>query len=354
MRLAKLERVPLGEGWGGDGVDFGRWLGQADNLSLLGTALGRSLAVADDFPPDLAKQASLCCRDTESGIPVLVRVDLDNTTDEQLGELLTAASGLNEALLVWAAGNLSERHEGVLNWLNKITSDKINFFGVEVVFWRIGDSAFAPTLTVVARPNGGVRNANAAPRRLPPAAAGNATLSAALAPAPGMRPVSLFLEYWLAFDNALLQRKSNVIGQKPTAANWMSFPLGGPHFNLVATVNVRDHFIAVALVLTGPEAKSHFQLLQHSKVAIENEIGAALEWQELPEKAESRVLLRRFGVDPEMRVQWQEQHDWLADKLERFQRAFSLRVEALSAEEERGLTMPEAETLSISDAAVSP
>lgn len=332
-KLGRLEKVALRDLWGGDASEFVEWLRSEDNLSLLGGALGRPLVVVEESPSDVAKLTHLYCRDTESGAPVLVRVNFDTTTDEQLGQLLTAAATLGEAVLVWVASELTDRHQAALNWLNKVTSDKVQVYGLEVAFWQIANSALAPTVTVVCRPQ---VPAKAAPynvqRRVVPAF--NPATAAAASGTPLAKPSSLFLEYWLAFNGNLIHRKSAVIGQKPTAANWMSFPFGSPQFSLVATVNPRDHFVAVALVLTGPEAKSHFQLLQHSKVAIENEIGATLEWQELPDKPESRVLLRRFGMDPDSRAQWQEQHDWLADKLERFQRAFALRVEALTADED--------------------
>lgn len=332
-KLGRLEKVALRDLWGGDTSEFVEWLRSDDNLTLLGGALGRPLVVVEDSPSEVAKLTHLYCRDTESGAPVLVRVNFDATTDEQLGQLITGAASLTEAVLVWVASELSDRHQIVLNWLNKVTSEKIQVYGLEVAFWQIGNSALAPTVTVVCRPpQPQVKSAPPGQRRV--MSAFNPATAAAASGTPLAKPSSMFLEYWLAFNGNLIHRKSAVIGQKPTAANWMSFPFASPQFSLVATVNPRDHFVAVALVLTGPEAKSHFQLLQHSKVAIENEIGATLEWQELPDKAESRVLLRRFGMDPDNRAQWQEQHDWLADKLERFQRAFVLRVEALTADEE--------------------
>lgn len=329
-KLGRLEKVALRDLWGGDTSEFVEWLRLDDNLSLLGGALGRPLVVVEDSPSDIAKLTHLYCRDTESGVPVIVRVNFDTTTDEQLGQLLSAAANQSDAVLVWVASEMNERHQSVMNWLNKVTSEKIQVYGLEVAFWQIGNSPLAPTVTVVCRPQ--TKNIPSGQRRVVPAF--NAATAAAASGTPLAKPSPLFLEYWLAFNGNLIHRKSSVVGQKPTAANWMSFPFGSPQFSLVATVNPRDHFVAVALVLTGPEAKSHFQLLQHSKVAIENEIGATLEWQELPDKPESRVLLRRFGMDPDHRAQWQEQHDWLADKLERFQRAFALRVEALTADED--------------------
>lgn len=354
MKLGRLEKVRLSDAWGSDSGEFLRWLGEPENLTLLGAALGRDLRPADDVPAELARVAALCCRDAETGALVLADVGFEAMSDERLGRLMCDAAGYADATLVWLAPEVPERQQAAIAWINSLTQERPALYALEVTFWQIGTSALAPTLTIVSKPAQASmgRPAASARRGLPatPTVARPTTVSAV--PAAGVttsaptalaaanaagtlqKPSTLFLEYWLAFNGNLIQRKSMIIGQKPTAANWMSFPMAGPNFNLVATVNNRDHFIAVALVLTGPDAKAHFHLLQHSKTSIETEIGAALEWQELPERPESRVLLRRFGVEPENRKQWHEQHDWLVDKLERFQRAFALRVETLNADDD--------------------
>lgn len=355
MKLGRLEKVRLSEAWGNDASAFSRWLGESENLGLLGAALGRELRLAEDMPPELALIPGLYCRDVDTGALVLADVGLDAMTDERIGRLLCSATGQTDATLVWLAPEVPERQQAAIAWLNSLTQESPAFYAMEITFWQIGHSALAPTLTVVNKPlqqpNG---RAGVGARRTttpnsfnarPGIGGGGISSSATSSTAPmnltashssggATKPSTIFLEYWLAFNGNLIQRKSLVIGQRPTAANWMSFPMADANFNLVATVNNRDHFIAVALVLTGADAKTHFSLLQHSKSSIESEVGAALEWQELPERPESRVLLRRFGVDPENRKQWQEQHDWLVDKLERFQRAFALRVEALNSEDD--------------------
>lgn len=326
-KLARLEKVVLREVWGDNAGDFIDWLKQAGNISFLGNALGADLKLAD--VPSNAK-TDIHCQDAASQRPVLVEVQFDDTSDEKLGQLVTAAAGLDEVTLVLIADRVSDQHLSALRWLNRITPAGVNVYGLEVDFWQIGDSALAPTLTILVRPGDEahkqVESSRQKPAPMPVPATAGSTPTAKAAPQ--------FLEYWLAFNGNLLHRKSTVIGQKPTSSNWMSFPMGGPNFSLIATVSPRDHFIAVGLVLSGPEAKNNFQLLQHSKVSIESEIGAPLEWQELPEKAESRILLRKYGVDPETRQSWEEQHEWLADKLERFQKAFVLRVEALNSDDD--------------------
>lgn len=344
-KLARLERVVLREVWGDDPEEFISWLKQSANLSFLGNAIGCELALSDGE----VGSADIWLKDATTARPVLVKVQFDDSGDAKIGQMLTGAAGADEVSLVLLADNLDERQRSALAWLNRVTSPSVNLFGLEVDFWQIGDSPFAPTLTVVVRPEGAAERSEtiAKPTETPIPAPTNSAIRIGLSSNSSSSPVGggptnasaaksapQLLEYWLAFNGHLLHRKSIVIGQKPTASNWMSFPMGGQSFGLIATVNPRDHFIAVGLVLSGAEAKNNFQLLQHSKVSIENEIGAPLEWQELPEKPESRILLRRYGVDPDNRSLWDDQHSWLAEKLEKFQKAFVLRVEALNSDDE--------------------
>lgn len=326
-RLARLEKVVLREVWGDDAGEFIDWLKQPGNISFLGNALGADLRLADATGDS---KLDIQCQDAGNHRPVLVKVNFDGASDDHVGQLVMAAAGKDEVTLVLVADKITDQVASALRWLNRITPPAVNLYGLEVDFWRIADSAFAPTLTLAIRPGDEARSQSETVRPKITPMPVHPNVSAPQSVKSG----SQFLEYWLAFNGNLLHRKSTVIGQKPTSSNWMSFPMGGPNFSLIATVSPRDHFIAVGLVLGGADAKSNFQLLQHSKVSIENEIGAPLEWQELPDKPESRILLRRYGVDPDNRQNWEEQHEWLADKLERFQKAFVLRVEALNTDEE--------------------
>lgn len=344
-KLARLEKVVLRELWGDDPAEFISWLKQPANLSFLGNAIGCELALSDGE----VGTSDILLKDASTAQPVLVKVQFDDAGDAKIGQLLTGAAGADEIRLVLLADKLDEKQRSALAWLNRVTSPSVNLFGLEVDFWQIGDSPFAPTLSVIVRPEGSAElgETKGKPTGTPIPAPTISATRVGTSSSSGSVPVSggsvnpssaksapQLLEYWLAFNGHLLQRKSIVIGQKPTASNWMSFPMGGQNFGLIATVNPRDHFIAVGLVLSGAEAKNNFQLLQHSKVSIENEIGAPLEWQELPEKPESRILLRRYGVDPDNRSLWDDQHSWLAEKLEKFQKAFVLRVEALNVDDD--------------------
>jgi hypothetical protein len=233
-----------------------------------------------------------------------------------LGQILTYAAGLKAVTLVWIAERFTEEHRATLDWLNEITGDNISFFGIEIELWQIGNSAVAPKFNLVAKPNdwtkGGGRTARAE----------------------DITPVkALQLEYWTALREFLIEQKSFIQPQKPLPQHWTNFSIGRSGFHLVAIANTRDKCIMVYLCLSGPNAKAYFRLLKEQREGIEKELGADLEWVELPGKKESRIERCRAATDPSVRQEWPAQHRWIQKQLEAFHRVFSGRVKRLRSGE---------------------
>ncbi len=139
------------------------------------------------------------------------------------------------------------------------------------------------------------------------------------------------LEYWTAFRDLLLQRNSFLKPPKPQPQNWFPVAIGRSNFSLVATTQRKGRRICAYLVMSGPEAKPHFNLLQRDKEAIEREIREPLDWRELPKGKESHVRLCQYKADPENRQDWERQHEWLKEKLELFHKVFAPRIKYLNA-----------------------
>ena len=83
----------------------------------------------------------------------MIENQLERTNHTHLSQILTYAAGLEAVTIIWIAPEFTDEHRAALDWLNEHTTEKINFFGLEVELWRIGDSPFAPKFNVVSRPN---------------------------------------------------------------------------------------------------------------------------------------------------------------------------------------------------------
>lgn len=317
--LGRLEKVVLREEWGAETREFIDWLGKKENLSLLSTALGKELKFEPHDKNTGPYRADLSCKESDTNAWALINITFDNLTYAHIGELLTYAAGLEDVTLVWIAERIKEEHYATLDWLNSITGNHVRCFALEVDFWRIANSPIAPTFTVVCRPREGAKTPYLKADRVIPGSVS--------------RYKPLMLEYWTQFNQLMQARNSFIKGQKPMPLHWLNFPLGSPYFQLVVSINTRDRVITVGLVLSGPQARQHFQTLQQAKFSIEEEINTPLEWHYLSEKKESHIFLRKNDIDAANQECWAEQHLWIAEKLEAFHRAFALRVEGLMANE---------------------
>ena len=151
--LGRLQRVQLREAWESESGDFTPWLAQSENLSLLGEAIGLNLELEAQEKGVGLFRADLFCKDTASDSWVLIENQLERTDHSHLGQLLTYAAGLSAVTIVWIAERFTEEHRAALDWLNEKTGEGINFFGLEVELWRIGNSPLAPKFNVVCKPN---------------------------------------------------------------------------------------------------------------------------------------------------------------------------------------------------------
>lgn len=164
--LGKLERIDPRKVWTTEAQDFTPWLAQEENLSLLGEAIGIELEHEATEKSVGPFRADILCKDTVTGNWVLIENQLGRTDHDHLGKLLTYASGLNAVTIVWLAQPFTDEHRATLDWLNEITDDSFNFFGLEIEVWRIGDSAPAPKFNIVCKPNDWTSSVSKAARTL--------------------------------------------------------------------------------------------------------------------------------------------------------------------------------------------
>lgn len=153
IKLGRLQPVELRDAWLSEASDFTPWLANKENLEILGATLGIDLELEAQERRVGPFRADILCKDVGTGHWVLIENQLERTDHNHLGQLLTYASGLEAVTIVWIAARFTEEHRSTLDWLNRITDESFQFFGLEVELWRIGDSAPAPKFNIVSKPN---------------------------------------------------------------------------------------------------------------------------------------------------------------------------------------------------------
>jgi hypothetical protein len=291
--LGRLERVSLRDVWNSEASDFTPWLANEDNLALLGEAVGLDLELEGVERGVGPFRADILCRETASDSLLLVENQLARTDHRHLGQLLTYAAGLDAVTIVWIAERFTDEHRAGLDWLNQITNENINFFGMEIELWRIGDSPLAPKFNIVSKPNDWARSV---------IESGDSDKSELT------EIRRLQLEFWQGLRELIIERGSVIKPRQPRPQHWTNFAVGRSGFRITAYINIREKRLGLQLVIHKGPIKHYFRLLHQEKVAIEEKLGYPLQWRELADKKQSDVTLDNPDMDPSRRSRWPQQH----------------------------------------------
>lgn len=317
LKLGRLVTLKATEVWGNEPQVFTPWLSQ--NLDLLAEALqieelelkGIEVAAGDFRLDILAEDAD--------GHPVLIENQFGATDHRHLGQLISyVASQGGQASVVWVAERFKEDHRAAIDWLNASTVDDYNFFAVEIEALKIGESEPAPFFNVVAKPNAWARSIGAVTRQ---AASGE------LAERHHIR-----LAYWASFADFLKKQKSTFVIRRPNRDHWFSFATGRSGIRISATINIQKRRVGVELYLSKDPLKAGIRQLSESRTAIETEFGETLEWQELPGRKGSRIVIYRHDVNPSDSASYLDLHAWMLSKMDACRRVFGPRLRALDLE----------------------
>ena len=312
--LSRLESVDLRTVWQSEPGEFTPWLARPENVALLGETLGLELVVESREARVGPFRADIVCRDTGYGSPdgalVLIENQLGRTDHSHLGQLLTYAAGLDAVSVVWIAQPFTDEHREALDWLNRKTGQGVNFFGLEIELWKIADSPVAPKFNIVAKPN------DWAPI---------VTTSNDISGIKGQQ-----LEFWIEFEEFVRAKGSNINFRNPRPQHWMPHSIGRSGMNFSSIISAMPPVARVELVLTGDEAKNHFELLKLKQESIEEEIGADLNWRN-PPNAKRAVIEVKRELDFRIPSEREEAKEWLYDNLVRFHEVLKPRALALDA-----------------------
>jgi hypothetical protein len=287
--LAALEKVEPRTVWSNEAGDYTPWLAQEHNLALLAKTVGIEFEFerSEEFVGPF--RADIVCRDANDH-KVPIENQLERTDHAHLGQILTHAAGLDAVTVIWVATYFTDEHRAALDWLNRVTHEGINFFGVEIEVWGIANSLLAPNFKLLSQPNEWSKVISENTTR----SKGGIT-----------ETVQWQFAHWTEFRNFLKEGNSALRANSPGAQSHMEFALGRSNFTMsVAMRSTSPKNIKVEMRLWGPVAKTRFHLLQESKADIEREIGTALTWREMPESQSSAIELTNSGMDPLNKEQW--------------------------------------------------
>jgi len=136
--------------WANEALAFTPWL--ETNIDQLNEAIGLEIELAGREVRVGPFAADLYGTEVQTGHAAIVENQLEPTDHGHLGQILTYAAGLKAGVVVWIARKFRDEHREALTWLNQISPDDVNFFGVEVEILEIAGQ-FAPNFKLVVQPN---------------------------------------------------------------------------------------------------------------------------------------------------------------------------------------------------------
>jgi hypothetical protein len=218
---------------------------------------------------------------------------------------MTYAAGLDAVTIIWIAQKFTEEHRAALDWLNRITDDTFNFFGIEIELFKIGDSKPAPLFNLVSKPNDWSKEVK---RSTSNTSASKNQLAQQ--------------NYWTELKSYLEKNKSIIKMQTPPAQHWTNITIGKSDFRISATVSSRDKTIGIWLNILGSDAKDNFDKLY--SVGYEksfDEVNQDLNWDRMEGRKMCAVILKTSG-DFSDTNDWDNQFEWLKTNLEKYFKFF--------------------------------
>jgi hypothetical protein len=304
VKLGKLKKMALREGWRYEAIDFTRWLAEPENLDELGDEIGIDIELIEIEAGVGRFNADILAQEETTGRKIVIENQLETTDHSHLGQILTYAAGIEAEYIVWIVKDVRDEHKQAVDWLNEHTDEKINFFLVRIELWQIGDSAPAPKFSIVSRPNDWTKSVRGSVHE-------KSELS---------ETKLLQLEFWQQLRDFAASCIPPLKLRKPYAQNWYDVAIGRSDCHVVLTALVSENRVGCELYIS--DSKRLFHALHSNSTEIDSALGLGeLSWQELPEKKASRVrIFRDFDFKNQER---KEAFEWLVQTTKKFKSVFS-------------------------------
>lgn len=309
-QLGRLQKVDIKTVWKTEYNHFTPWLAKEDNIAILGEELKIDLEVLEMEKSVGPFRADILCKDTGTDKYVIIENQFGKTDHTHLGQIMTYASGLDAFTVIWIAENFTEEHRAALDWLNNITDENIEFFGIEIELSQIGNSSPAPMFNMVSKPNTWSKSIKKSSTNIQ------------------LTSTKIFQEqYWQGLKDYVETQKVSFRMQKALPQHWTNISIGKSNYKLCAIANSRDKWIAVQLVVYGINSLENFRRLREKWEANSlSNLSNELEWIEKDGGKEHHVNLVFNNHNPLEKSLMSEQHKILSEWIDKFHNYFREKV----------------------------
>lgn len=276
--LGELIEIDVRDVWKHEQYDFSKWLSQEKSIKKLGNLLNLSLTDVETEKFVGSYRCDIICKDELTGKTVLIENQLEQTNHDHLGKIITYASGLDAAVVVWIVSSVKEEHASAIEWLNKHTAEDLDFFLIEVHAVKIGDSLPAPMFKVIEQPNDFAKRT----KKMAQSTEINSSQQHRL-------------QFWTMFNEVLEDAGKPFNKRKATTDHWYSVAVGRSGVHISIELVNKMHKIRVGLWIS--DDKDLFDELFAKKEQIEKMAGTELTWDRIDDKKASVVYTYIPGLN---------------------------------------------------------
>jgi hypothetical protein len=311
ISLGKLEHVNPRKLWSSEPGHFTPWLAQ--NIGHLGEALGIDLELVQTEKPVGSFACDIHAHDAGRDRPVIIENQLEETDHRHLGQLLTYAAGLDAGVIIWISAEIREEHRQALDWLNRHTDERIEFFGVCLDPIRVDDSKPAVQFRLVAFPNAWGKK--------------GAAVSAGELSEKQLR----YQQFFQGVIDELREKHKFTNARTAQPQGWYNFPSGKTGISYAASFPKGNRLRAELYIDVGDVTRNKviFDSLEAKKDEIQQQTGV-LDWERLDQKRASRISM----VRPDTSIDTAATHAddmraWIVQALLRMKSAFGPLLKAV-------------------------
>lgn len=308
--IAKLQRVALREVWKHEALDFTKWL--QDNIDVLNEVIDIDLSNPESEQAAGAFIVDIVAED-KSGNPVIIENQLEKSDHDHLGKMLTYLVQMGAKSAIWIVADPRPEHINTITWLNECSS--ANFYLLKLEAVKIGDSAHAPLLTLIAHPTDNAKELGERKREI-------------------AERYLIRERFWIQLLDLAKQKTKLHANISTTQHSWLGTSAGrrGLGFNYVLRKNEGQVELYIDLGIDKDrENKEIFDKLFKHKAEIEESFGEKLEWERLEGKRACRIRkIISIGGYRDEDDRWPRVQEEMVDAMIRLEAALKPYISKLS------------------------
>ena len=304
--LGQLRSVDVRDIWPNEEDDFTPWLASRKGLRLLSEWVGLPLNNGQAEIQVGQFRADVVCKDAsnpDNPAIVVIENQLEPSDHDHLGKLLAYACGTQADTGIWIATDFAPEHLDAVRALNRPPDRPVSLYCVQLAAWTIDGSRPIVTFNVLTSPD----SLDTGAVQLNPTAGHSGVLD----------------QFWARFHEEMETKGPDWEPIHTWSETYRSFDVG--HAGACLSV-VRDVVTNRARLYIYKGNRWIYDELKQDRRSINRELGGRVRWRKAKSDDERCSIDISRPAHLYDRSKWDEEIEWMIDKLQLLDRVFRKRL----------------------------